>query len=88
MARRCGIGEDIAIRGDDVQLNARIEGHQPVKQRFQRVAINPALRVQNRFALHDLLRQATRETLHHGVAILHAAVELYRAGDGGTEHHQ
>lgn len=88
MARRGGIGQNIAIRGDDVQFHARVEGHQPVKERFQRGTVDPALGVQNWFALHDLLRQAARETLNHGVTILHAAVELDGAGDGGTEHHQ
>lgn len=33
VARRCGIGQDIAVRGDNVQLNARIKGHQPIEQR-------------------------------------------------------
>ncbi|SSW84379.1 Uncharacterised protein [Klebsiella pneumoniae] len=88
MARRGSVGENIAVRGDNVELNARIKGHQPAKQRFQRAAVDPALRVQNRFALNDLLRQPARQTLHHRITVLHAAVELYRAGDGGAEHHQ
>ena len=60
MARRGSVGEDIAVRGDNVELNARIKGHQPAKQRFQRAAVDPALRVKNRFALDDLLRQPAR----------------------------
>ena len=60
MARRGSVGENIAVRGDNVELNARIKGHQPAKQRFQRAAVDPALRVQNRFALNDLLRQPAR----------------------------
>ncbi len=32
--RRGGIGQDIAIWRDNIQLDARIKGHQPVEQRF------------------------------------------------------
>ncbi len=88
MAGRCGIGQQRAVRGDDVQLNAGVKGHQPAKQRFQRAVVNPALRVQNRFTLDNLLRQPARQPLHHRITVLHTAVELHRTGDGGAEHHQ
>lgn len=88
MPRRRGVSQQFAIRRDNVQFDAWIEGHQPVKERFQRVAVNPALRIQNRFPLDNLLRQATGQPLHHRITVLRGAVKLHRAGDGRTKRQQ
>ena len=74
MARRRRIGQQVAIRRQQIELHAGIKGHQSVKQRLQGLPVDLAVGVQQRLAGDNLLSQPGRQTLHHGVAILRAAV--------------
>ena len=74
MSRRRRIGQQVAIRRQQIELHAGIKGHQSVKQRLQGLPVDLAVGVQQRFAGHNLLSQPGGEALHHGVAILRAAM--------------
>ncbi|MNC50071.1 hypothetical protein D3C75_992890 [compost metagenome] len=85
MPRRGGIGQQLALRGEDIQLNAGVKGHQAVKQRLERAAFDLPLLIQQRLALDDVLRQPAGQPLHHRVTVLLAGPELHPAGDDGTQ---
>ena len=74
MSRRRRIGQQVAIRRQQIELHAGVKGHQAVEQRLQGLPVDPAVGVQQRLAGDNLLSQPGGEALHHGVAILRAAV--------------
>ena len=79
MARRRSIRQQLAVRRDQIELDAGIEDHQPVEKRFQRLAINLAPRIEQRFTGNNLLRQPDRKTLDHRITVLRAAIQLNHA---------
>ena len=88
MPRRRGVGQQLAVGRKQIQLHAGIKGHQPVKKRFQHLAVNLPLSVQQRLAGGDLLRQPGGETLDHHITVLRAAVQLDQANGYGAEQQQ
>ncbi len=88
MPRRGGIREDLSVRGENVEFHTGVKGHQPIEQRLEPGAIDLPLGIQQCFALGDVLRQPAGQTLHHGVAVLHAGPELHRAGHRRTARQQ